>query len=577
MSNVKFNFKGALKSVRSARKAFRKVLLSNKSSAPGIELEGGILKVDTGFTKESNPFTEVTIQVYKIVNVPSETGSWDDKTPGLVNARLKESTGQKGKYIFSNETAPLKPGDIFKLKFTQIGEKVIPGCLEVGKLVRFSSVAPKNYRYVADSKYGKKGELSMDRQTGKARVFWTCGSNAQPLDEIENPGEVIADFRRFLPFRSFAFGPETPFRIENGKHLTKTTIKTLSFGDYVPTDDAGHFVVNSGVTDPEGAEYNKEGQGATFMTFGVTALTFSWYEHIEPREDYNDPPVKREIYQQTAVRLITNEEVIIRAFSIVDKDTWVLLGPFFAEHLEGLVVVKSPYDRDTVLSAKVEEFAQSIDFDDGGSDKARAAIDAGQAVKRGVVATINKFMINLPAMIRKIGTEVSHELASKATQNWASAKMLTDDTKVTGMLQNTVANPYSLNVIGLDCFTKATDATSLANHTIYMITPNGNWNGKSGEEVIAEYEANEERSRSDRTFSPDRCLFYAVHNRTSAVVQDALAGISADDLAVDMDIVADEAGPSTQKRPREKDAEDADAEPNRKKHKSKAKSKGFQE
>ena len=587
-SGPTFQFKKALKAAKTSNKTFRNSLKSNKSVAPGIKMQVVVLMVEDGTTPKGNVSKEATVQVMVIdPDFPSSVASYDTEKPGVVNARMKEKAGDK--WTFSNTTTPVKPGDIFKVSWIDAGQGGIPAGIEPGKLLRLFSVAPRQHRYKKDTKYKKAGELATYAD-GTLKAFWKCANSVEPLNELEFPGKVIGDLQKHVAFNNFTLGPERPFRYVNGNRAIKPANKTLCFGGHIPEDAEGHFVVNAGVTDPDNMEYLKEGQSGSYMAFGATVLLFQWYKHTEPRVNWDDPAVERELWQQTAARFITNERLLSETFLIHDKAAWSENGPHFARGLEGLVVVKDPYDSDPTLSNKIQEYAESIEFDDGGSDKAREAIESGNAVKRGTVVTISKMMLNLPSMIRKIGTQISLEQAEAATNKFAAAKQLTTDKLASAMQQNVIANPHTLNVIGLHSFTQSTSEASLRDYDIYIITPNEDFNGESGksaEEVMAEVAENEERSKAKKTFDPDLCLYYAVHRRTLDTVQDALAGVSAE--ALDMDIEDDAGASSSKKRDREEDdnqdgdddlfgdTTDMEEPPKKKKKKNKSKTKSFDE
>jgi len=541
---MKLNFSAANKAAKKAFRSQKNKLVGVKSAAPGVSAIVDVVYCprETKTTPGGNVVKEIQVRLTEILSFPPKMARWDPSNPGALLVKRSElqdaASGTRG---WSADEVSLKPGDEFSLSFIGVTGAPIPDCLMLKNAseltLQISSLAPKHY-------VNKSGVLSVDKRTGKPRIFWDCGKSVIPQDGYRNTQKVVRDLRKHLSLWKCTFPPQRPTRtkrMDDGTYAEAPTSarRAICFGGDTKTEIAKDgtelFVHNAGIVSIDQAEYTS-GQAGEYKNLGVMISLYTLYDESKWNSATETTDTRR-IFQNTVVRLHTRDDVITNAFGIMDPARWKALAPRFATDLEGVIFVNDPFDKKQELIDNIQAFVESNELVDGGSEDAAAAIAAGNGVQRGTVATIDRAVLDFPTMVRKIATEIPLEEALRITENFKDAK-LDANSHYNALPQNQAAHPYKLPVICLSNFRKATDADTLKSYKIYLMTPSKKWNngsGKTAEQVVAEYEANDDvdRDAEDRTFDPQLCAFYAVHESTSDDVQGALDAMAS---VADMDL-----------------------------------------
>ena len=533
---MNLDFSAANKANKKAFRTMRTKLTNVKSSPTGVTAVVDVVYCPPkpGKTVNGNPVKDVTVRVMEIVKTPPQMARRDPETPGaFLVKRKKVDIDDKGKrtYAWSDDEVGLKPGDELKLSFISVPTDPIPPSLMASNAndltLQISSLVPSHH-------INKSGNLSMDVRTGRPRVFWTCSKSIISLTAYQNtPSKVVSDLHQHLPFWKYAFSAQRPTRtqtLENGSVMEKATFAhpVICFGGTTKTQTAEDgtelFVYNDGVVSADEGEY-VTGQNSTYKNLGILVSIYALYDERkwDPR---TQTMATRRVYQNTIVRFCTRDNLVTKTFLLVDPGQWAALAPHFVRALNGLIFVRDPYQERPNLLDNVQTFAETSALVTGGSREAQAAIDAGNGVQRGTVVTIDRMVLDLPTMIRQIGTPIPVSDAIQMTAHVASAK---GNQEYALLTQNQVSRPFKQDVICLSTFVKTVDPKSLRDYTVYLVTPSKNWNAgsdKSPSEVMAEYQANDDPDRDchDRTFETTHCALYAVHNRTkpSLVYTDSL-------------------------------------------------------
>ncbi|MBB18144.1 MAG: hypothetical protein CMP20_01555 [Rickettsiales bacterium] len=549
---MKLNFSEANKKAKKAFRTQQKKLVGVKSSTPGVTAIVDVVYCPqkTKTTPGGNVVKEILVRVIGFKTFPASMARWDPENSGALLVKRRELLDAAAKtYGWSGDEVSLKPGDEISLSFIGVTGAPIPDCLmsdNASELtLQISSLVPKYYT-------NKNGVTSVDSRTGEPRVFWDCGKSVIPQDGYENQQKVVRDLQNHLPLWKCAFPSERPTRTKkmpDGSFVdtASSARRAICFGGDTKTevseDGTELFVHNAGVVSTDQAEYTA-GQNDAYKNLGIMASIYSLYDERKwnPRTESTD---ERRLYQNTIVRLHTRDDVVTRAFGIMDPQRWKALAPHLVRALIGVVFVNDPFDKKQELINNIQDFVESNELVDGGNEDAAAVIAAGNGVQRGTVATIDRIVLDMPGMIRQVGTEIPLEQALRITENFKDAKV-DANAHFNVLPQNQATNPYKLNVLCLSNFRKAIDADTLKSYKIYLVTTSKKWNngsGKTAEQVIAEYEANDDvdRDAEDRTFEPHLCAFYAVHDKTSDDVQSALDAMA---TVADMDLAPAEVKPA---------------------------------
>ena len=538
MSAFKLDFS---KAITATKKSFRKQkegLKTKKATRAGVTVVIKIIYApkEAGKTKRNNPVKKVSVRVMELIDFTPKMARRDGNGRFQVK-RLELQDAESKKYGFSVDEIPLEVGAQFDLEFKSF-EGPLPEGLVTGNIIKVSSLAPKHHVYTSGDREGQK---SMDMRTGDPRVFWSCSNNVIVREDYDDRQMVVRNLRERLPLWKCAFGATRPTRQvkqDDGSYETEFSSSRLAicFGGETKTETAKDgtelFVHNTGIISTDGAEF-LAGQDKQYKTLGVMTTLYALYDESiwNPVSNTRD---ERRVYQETCVRIVTNDGVITKNFGLINPKIWEAIGPQFVRVLDCVMFVKDPYDKQMELIDSIQQFVESNELNDGGNEAARAAIDAGNGVQRGTVVTIEDLVLDFPKMIRDLGTQVSFEDMMRVTDGFNANKL--DATAYNNSLdQNMTSEPYKLDTVCLSTFRKSIDAKAFANHEFFLVTPKKKWNkgsGKTGAEVIAEYEANDdpERDAEDRSFDPELCLFYAVHHRTSPEAHAALEGLEDMDL-----------------------------------------------
>lgn len=467
---------------------------------------------------------EISVRLVEILSFPPQMGRWNPDVPGELFVKRRELQDAATKtYGWSADETTLKPGDEFTLSFIGVPTQPLPACLMSDAAndltLKVSSLAPTHY-------VNKAGNLSMDVRTGKPRVFWSCSKCIIPLEGYwSTPGQVVRDLQRHLPFWVYTFPSKRPTKTkkqEDGSFqvVPTTARRVISFGgdkSVVAEDGTDLFVHNTGVVSVDEGEY-VVGQNATYKSLGIMVSLYALYDQRmwDPRDH---TMTVRRVYQNTVVRLCTRDNLIANTFQLTDPQQWAALAPRFVQVLKGLIFVKDPYVKQQALIDNVQAFAEANPLDNGDNPDAQAAIDRGNGVQRGTAVTIDRLVLDLPAMIIQLGTPIPLSDALQITGGFASAKG--NDANASKLTQNLTSRPFKQDVLCLSTFCRDIPPTSLKSYTVYLVTPNKKWNagsGKSASQLVAEYQANDdptERDVEDRTFETAHCAFYAIHNRNA--------------------------------------------------------------
>jgi len=549
---MKLDFTAAVKANKKAFRNQEKKLVGVKTSTPGVTVIADMVYCpqDTKTTPQGNTVKEILVRIVEFVNFPEVMARSDPNNPGSLLVKRRELQNAATKtYAWSADEVPLKPGDEISLSFIGVSGAPIPDLLmskNASELtLRISALRPKHYTK-------KNGEKSIDTRTGEPRVYWDCGKSVVAVDGYNNLRKAIKELQHNIPLWKCAFPAKRPMRKvkqDDGTYLDKTTSarRAILFGTDTKTDVHSDgtklFVHNTGPVSVDKGEY-VAGQGGVYKNMGIMVSLYALYNE-ETYNPVDETTSSRLVYQNTMVRLETHDGLITKSFGIMDPPRWKALAPHFIRALKGIIFVKDPYDKKQELIDNIKDYAETNELADGGSEEAAAVIAAGNGVQRGTVVTIDRIMIDMPDMIRQIGTEVSLAEALRVTEGFADAK--TDaNSRFNSLPQNQAANPYKLPIICLSNFRKSADADTLKNFKIYLVTPSKKWNngsGKSAEQIIAEFEANEDvdREEEDRTFDTRMCAFFAVNDSTSDEVQEALEAMAG---ITDMDLAPTDVGPS---------------------------------